>query len=122
MIRSSTVVLGIAVFIALGGCVGLDFSPDGKSAAVTTTAGIAIMPVVGGPRSLIPDSKQGFMPLWSPDGKWILFWRTDGDSEGVYLYDATTRRSRRIGAGWTWPYAWREDSKRFAAVHEHESG
>ena len=112
-----------AAVIVLGtsGCGGMDFSPDGKSVAISTPRGIVIMPVEGGTRELIPESRDSQGPLWSPDSKQILLTRQDSAKTNVYLYDTATRRKRRIGSDWTAPYAWREDGKRFAAVQKHEN-
>ena len=109
-------ICALALAVLLQGCVGLDFSPDGKSVAVLTASGIAITPVDGGPLERIPDSGAGAMPLWSPDGRRILFGREEGESRDLMVYETQSRATRKIGSGLGFPYAWREDGRRIAAA------
>jgi len=120
MFRLVRICFAVASIFTLSGCVGLDFSPDGKSVAITTPRGVVIIPVEGGPGELIPESKENMMPLWSPDSKRVLFTGQAGEKTNAFLYETSTRRSRKIGTDWTAPYAWREDGKRFAAVQKHD--
>src|SRR5438105_10580070 len=107
MKRFSRALLTVLLALPLTGCVGLDFSPDGQNVAVTTPRGIVIMPVDGGPQQLIPDSKEGYLPLWSPNSHHILYLRPANNNKSeLMLFDKTANISRRMGSGWGWPYVW----------------
>jgi dipeptidyl aminopeptidase/acylaminoacyl peptidase len=65
-----------------GGKTGIAWSPDGKRLAYASQGGIWVVPVAGGaPKRLTnappgagdPRSATDRGPLWSPDGRWILF-------------------------------------------------
>lgn len=125
MNRLWKVLCTLALPLSLSGCaVGLDFSPDGRSIAAVTTKGLAILSVDGRSRTPVPQGEHGVMPLWSPDGKYILFMtqKDDGNMEGLHLYDVAAGTSTEIGKGYDLPLAWREDSRRFAAVHTTNAG
>ena len=108
--------------LCLPGCVGFDFSPDGRSAAISTPRGIAILPAEGGLPRIIPESNDALMPLWSPDSSRILYSRRIRDKNELFIHDVTSNRARQIGSGLGWPYTWREDGKKIAAVQELEDG
>jgi Tol biopolymer transport system component len=108
--------------VAVPGSGGLDLSPDGKSVAISTLGGISILPVDGGQPRPIPESGAGLMPVWSPDSSRILYSRRVNDTNELLSYEVATNRARQIGTNLGWPYAWREDGKRVAAVQKIEDG
>lgn len=108
--------------ILSSGCV--DFSPDGRQLVLTWFTGIdkpglvmvhtddtGFQPVPGG--------EGGNLPSWSPDGKYILFATAPST---ISLYDVEKHRTRILGANLQPPFAWREDSQRFAAIRTREDG
>jgi TolB protein len=56
---------------------------------------------------------QGTDPSYSPDGKQIAFWRSEGDSGGVYIANADGSGVRRVTAEGHQP-AWSPDGRRLA--------
>ena len=57
--RLTLVLLGVLVPFALPGCMGLDFSPDGKQIVAITTKGVAVMNVDGSGLQLLRDGTGG---------------------------------------------------------------
>src|SRR5438132_2639982 len=99
MNRLLRTIAGMAGLLALSGCIGLDFSPDGKWLVVSTAHGMAIIPVEGGAPKLIPGADDGSWAQWAPDGKTILFLKQDSKtgSDDLQAYDVGTKQLRKIG-------------------------
>src|ERR1051326_8543022 len=80
----------------LAGCVPLDFSPDGRQLVVDWKDGLAIVNTDGTGYQLIPNGRDGGKPLWSPDGKNILF-KVEGKGD-LFVYRVAERRSIKVGS------------------------
>ncbi len=114
--------LCVLAVVALPGCIGLDFSPDGKQIVATTTRGLAMMNADGSGLQLLPDGEKAGIPSWSPDGKHIIFVKHEEQEGDLMLYDTGTHKFRKIGSGYEPCYGWREDGKRFVAIHKTGKG
>src|SRR5437588_4687056 len=110
------------LIFCLPGCMGLDFSPDGRQLVATTSKGLTIMNVDGTGLDPIPQGEKGWMPNWSPDGKLILFTRQSENEGDLMLYEIKSRRIRKIGTEYEPITGWREDGGRFAAIHKRPGG
>jgi Tol biopolymer transport system component len=108
--------------LLLPGCVGLDFSPDGKQIIASTAKGLAIMNVDGTGLQLVAEGEKSWSPSWSPDGKHILFVKAQDEEGDLFLYDTQTRKSRKLGAEYEPTVGWREDGKKFADIHKTKDG
>jgi len=99
------------------------FSPDGKSIAYWTGSALNglsklyVMDAAGGPaRQLQPGFFSAGWPVWSPDGKYLLFlgsfgstgWWVTPISEGKAVQVQPPPGSEEAIQGW-FPYAWRGD-------------
>lgn len=78
-----------------------DWSPDGNAIAFRSergTGGIFVTPATGGPEQKVADF--GFRPLWSPDGKWILFARSilAAATPGLQVVGLDGRAPRRLAS------------------------
>ena len=71
------------------------FSPDGRQVVyfqpeAGKIGNLWVVPIDGGPpRHLLPESFRGGDPVWTPDGKWIVFWGDLGD--GIHLWTVSSR-------------------------------
>ena len=101
-----------------GGSEGYSFSPDGKELAYTakdrgredawsTDLNVYVVPVTGGPATVITASNRGAdqNPVYSPDGRTILYAsqvRPGFESDRVRLmaYDRASRTSRELLPKW----------------------
>lgn len=120
--RSSMIAAAILIAVQLGGCIGLDFSPDGKQIVATTVKGLAVLNTDGSGIQLLPEGDKAWMPSWSPDGRHILYIKHENQDGDLMLYDTVTRKVRKIGSDYEPCYGWREDGKRFAAIHKTSKG
>src|SRR5262245_4615517 len=111
--RLSVVAAGNVFALTLAGCVGLDFSPDGKQIVATTVKGLGILNSDGTSLQLLPEGERAWMPSWSPDGKHILYIKHEAEDGDLMLYNVSTRKVRKIGSNFEPCYGWREDGKRF---------
>ncbi len=118
------ILIASALFLILflPGCVGLDFSPDGRQLVLTTSKGLTIMNSDGTGGVPIPQGEKGWMPNWSPDGKRILFVKHDNRDGDLMSYEVRSRRIRKIGGDYEPLTGWREDGGRFAAIHKRPAG
>jgi len=106
-----------ALILALPGCV-LDFSPDGKRVAFSwpgdnDKAVLAVMNVDGTGFATVPNSESGGFPLWSPDGKYVLFNTMPEGKDNCRLYTVADGKTKEIAQLSGTPCVWREDGKRF---------
>ncbi|MCC6730638.1 MAG: PD40 domain-containing protein [Chthonomonadales bacterium] len=113
--------------IALAGCVTVDFSPDGTKLALTWGVGegratLGTIDLKGGEFRALAGGEDGVFPLWSPDGRYLLFQTRQDGRERLRLHDVGAGSTRTIGPDLQPPYAWREDGRRFAGVHRLEDG
>ena len=80
------------------------FSPDGKTIAVDASWGIGRRIWIIGthgenPQQLTSDSSDAvahYLPHWSPDGKKIVYQRTERTKYNVALVDVVTRQSSAV--------------------------
>ena len=109
--------LGALVFL-LAACTPVEFSPDGKRIVFTwsvdgKSGSLFTMNVDGTQLQSLPGGTGGLQARWSPDGKAILF----GDVEqNLKAYNAETASAKTIALKTTLAFAWKEDSRQFAAV------
>lgn len=118
MRRRPSVVLSLLLLLLAAGCVempgcgyGVDFSPNGEQIALMWVSPkgdffLCTMNADGSGVRTIPHSEDPGPPLWSPDGRYILF----SSGTDLYLYTPTQRVVRKIAAGVT-PgfYVWNSD-------------
>lgn len=107
-------VLGSSLLLA--GCGSpVEFSPDGKhivfaaggTAGKRDTAALYIADVEGGRPRLLPGSKHGSNPRYSPDGNSLVF---GGDNNTLLLHNVQTGRTRRLAEEVMPPFLWSADS------------
>lgn len=111
--------LGVGLCLLLTGCVSVEFSPDGKQivfpwATRAFPDGLFVMNTDGTGFHPLPGGRDGEQASWSPDGRYIVYSVKKRDA--IQLYDTKTGRTRKIAASAGPPFAWREDSRRFAAT------
>src|SRR5215471_17418505 len=99
---------------------GAAWSPTGRELAFVgrDSAGFQIYSLNLATRQAtrLTNSKCGndVQPSWSPNGRWLAYDRTNGDS-GIYLMRANGSESRKIVPDASYP-AWSPDGKRLAYV------
>jgi eukaryotic-like serine/threonine-protein kinase len=101
------------------------FSPDGSQIAyIASQPGqswqVYIVPMQGGtPERLLNESESESDPIWSPDGKKVLFGRFGiGQNGGIYLLDVATRQTSLIpGSERFFSPRWSPDGKYMAALN-----
>lgn len=72
-------------------------SPDGKTVAFTYKGDIYTVPVTGGNAArLTVNEAYDNAPVWSPDGKKIVFSSTREGSADIYVVDARGGKPRRL--------------------------
>src|ERR1043165_3359878 len=98
--RLALAFLGFLAAVALPGCIGLEFSPDGKQIVAITAKGLAVMNVDGSGLQVLPEGVSGWMPSWSPDGKNILFVKHEEQEGDLLLYNTATHKVRNIGSNY----------------------
>lgn len=125
MRRRLSVVPSLLLLLLAAGCVeipgcgyGVDFSPNGKQIAFTWVSPngkflLCTVDADGSRMYTIPHSEDPGPPLWSPDGKYILF----SSGTDLYLYNPTQRVVRKIAAGVT-PgfYVWNSDGTQIICI------
>ena len=108
------------------GVVGLSWSPDGRSLALTLSGeGLAILDVATGKHRVVDGARVAGPVAWSPDGRTIVFTTISYGPyrlhSGVVAYDAGTRRSRvllspRSTLG-VYGLSWSPDSRAVAVLY-----
>lgn len=127
MKRRFSAASALLLLILAAGCVetpscgfGVDFSPDGKQIAFPDVAGknlvIALMNTDGSGHRVVARTKILNPPVWSPDGRHILF--CDGD--GLCLYDVQGRKLRRLRDIEPSGYTWSADSRQIVCLMRQE--
>jgi len=118
-LTASLLVLVVAAgCLEMPGCgVGVDFSPDGKQIAFTWMSRdglrLAITDSEGKQMRILPQSENPGPPLWSPDGKYLLF-TTDTD---LVLYDSAQQSARKIATEIVpGAYAWSGDGSQIICL------
>lgn len=112
--RFSFAARGIVLAIAatmLGGCVTLDWSPDGKRFVVGfpgLESKLVMMNADGAGYTPIPTQSPAYFGKWSPDGTRIAY----SNEEGLEMYDTRTRKIRQLIPGATMFSAWTEDGSK----------
>jgi Tol biopolymer transport system component len=88
------------------------WSPDGQLIAYITNDGkgcSAIRPDGTGMKKLFSHGDFGIFPsgdrligplIWSPDMRYLIYHRTDGDGGRVYLFDLKRQKRKEIHSGW----------------------
>ena len=106
-----------------------DFSPDGNRLVFRSErggGGLFVVPITGGVEQRI--TEFGYRPLWSPDGKRVLFTRSivSGLALGLHVTDLEGRRPHPLQSvpdRWIDNFAafgWHADSKRVAVLNATE--
>jgi len=109
---------------------GFSWSPDGSEVAYTTVvdptqrpwqAELRVVSVADGGEVPLAEERVGYLPVWSPDGKWVAFGAFVGelDEQGkgeaeLFLMDSDGSNVRRITdrPGTDLPPTWSPDSSR----------
>lgn len=129
MKRRLSLTASLLVLVVTAGCVelpgcgvGVDFSPDGKQIAFTWMSRdglrLAITDSGGKQMRILPQSENPGPPLWSPDGKGLLF-TTDTD---LVLYDPAQKTVRKIATQVVpGAYAWSSDGSQIVCLGASET-
>jgi Tol biopolymer transport system component len=108
------------------GVVGLSWSPDGRSLALTVSGeGLAILDVGTGKHRIVDGARVAGPVAWSPDGRTIAFTTISYGPyqlhSGVVAYDAGTGRSRVLLAPRStlgvYGLSWSPDSRAVAVLY-----
>lgn len=114
----------VVIALALAGAAGADLGRAGRLAIAWPGAdGVARVAVVGvedGSITVLAGSEGAVAPKWSPDGRYIVFFSTV--TARTCLFDSKRNVVMKLGGALRPPYAWREDSLRFAGVGELPTG
>lgn len=105
-------------------------SPDGRRVAVTTRRGLAVMDDRGRVVCRIPQSDHAQNAVWSPDGRYLLFFGTGSKAldlgkenpAGAVLYDVASNRCRVIAPNATGEGAFRGDGRKVALFELGDAG
>ncbi|MGQ9881121.1 MAG: TolB family protein [Armatimonadota bacterium] len=118
MKRRFSAVSALLLLIIAAGCVetpscgfGVDFSPDGTQIAFQDLSRkdgiIAVMNTDGSGYRAIAPTKALTYPIWSPDGRYILFY----DGQSLCVYDTNRRQLRRLRDTEPVGYIWSADGR-----------
>lgn len=100
----------------------IDFSPDGRQIAYRWFRGLVITSLEGGGETSVAGADKVVYAQWSPTGRHLAYLNLSEAGLELAIYNTATKKSRGIGAGFTPPFAWREDGNRFACVREIRIG
>jgi Tol biopolymer transport system component len=65
----------------------------------------------------MPGTEESLWPSWSPDGKFIAYVQQSQEKvQSLIVYNTVTNRTRKLGDRYNPGYAWREDTRRIAAL------
>jgi Tol biopolymer transport system component len=101
-----------------------NFSPDGKRICFSSNTNrklqLYTMNIDGTDRQkLTNDTIANYNPLWSPDGKKILYYKERGDNrDQIFIYDLASKKENPVTNGTLHNYypAWWPDSKHISYV------
>lgn len=102
----------------LGGCFGLDFSPDGKQLAAVLGDNVAIVNTDGTGRVDIASGKGVAGASFSPDGRYVAFINGTDAPTDLCLYDTRTHKTRVLGKDYLPFMGWRGDGRRLAVLQQ----
>ena len=111
--------LGGEPYLVAAGAFAPAFAPDGKQVTYIKSGGLYVSPVsMGEPKLLLGDMRSSGQPLWTPDGKHVLFAgrRAEGEADwwavpvdgseprslGARDFYQKSGREPVVGMGWTW--------------------
>jgi serine/threonine protein kinase/Tol biopolymer transport system component len=115
------------------GCCGVDWSPDGRSLALTDSNpgdsinGLFLVDLSRHERRLLmPPQELGVAePRFSPDGKWIAVDRpVTYTADDLFIIPAAGGASRRVtqDSAWIGSYDWTSDNRSLIAISARKSG
>lgn len=118
MKRRFSAVSALLLLIIAAGCVetpscgiGVDFSPDGRQIAFQDLSRkdgvIAVVNTDGSGYRAIAQVKTFSTPIWSPDGRYLLFY----DGQSLCVYDMGRRQIRRLQDTEPVGYIWSADGR-----------
>ncbi len=96
---------------------GYDISPTGKRAVFDARGDIFTVPAKKGITYNLTDSQgvKDSYPVWSPDGKWILYYSDRTGEYEIYLTDPRGKKTVQLTHNthtWRFPSLWSPDSKK----------
>ncbi len=127
-----------AALLALAGCQDqMDMSGDGRHVAVSHGGAVWVASVDD--ENWVKVSGEGESansPVWSPDGRYLLFQTGRSEPDGqqgadanatvvrahTAVFDKSTGQTTDLGTDIDPPFAWTEDGQRFVAVHAADGG
>ncbi|MGC8666653.1 MAG: hypothetical protein ACP5VE_00860 [Chthonomonadales bacterium] len=124
---------GSAPFLLMGlwGCATMAVSPDGRRVAATSAHGLAILDDRGRVLRTVPQSDHADAVLWSPDGRYLLFFKSGDQKQGTsereaaetaVLYDTATNQLKVISRSASDVGAFRSDGRKVALFELDEGG
>ncbi|GIV19512.1 MAG: hypothetical protein KatS3mg023_1263 [Armatimonadota bacterium] len=117
--RTMRAMVALMAVTMLSGCgIHVEFSPDGKTLLVSGgEKGLVLVNADGSGSQLLPNTKGAAYALWSPDGRYILYERTDwmSNCSAVFLYDLHTKSARALPGHLSIPYTFSDDGRQVVA-------
>jgi hypothetical protein len=84
---------------------GMSWAPDGERVAASATgpdgSGIYVIQIDTGSAELLAggDGTSSGDPAWSPDGSEVVYWMSDGSSQGLVATNVVSRGTRKLADG-----------------------